>query len=271
MLGAVEQLRGVVQDDPQQALNIIKMANSESYGAPAMIVVDRNGYVSINNEVTRQYDDVGQLGMNSAECASMPAQMPPLSADDMNRAAKVSGDLRRGDDGALTGAAFQLAGLIKDDPLKAQAVIEKANSQSDGAPARIEQRGSEILIHNLVTGKIKLAGFLGGADADSEAWQAQGQQPGPGGLGNTCPPPYEQPPAPPSDASMAGPYPSYELPLAPLPLPYSSLPTPYPVYELPTYEPAPYVQQPEVLWRGGFRRSEEFGPVGINGRFRIEF
>jgi hypothetical protein len=242
MLGAVEQLRGVVQDDPQQALNIIKMANNESYGAPAITLVDKNGYVSIDNRITGQIDGVGQLGMNSAECASEPAQLPSLSADDMNRAAKVSGDLRRGDDGALTGAAFQLAGLIKDDPFKAEALIQQANSESDGAPARIEQRGSEVLIHNLVTGKVQLAGFLGVGYADSEAWPAQGQQPG-----------------------------TYELPLAPLPLPLSPLPTPYPVDELPTYEPAPYFERPEALWRGGFRGREEFGPVGINGRFRIEF
>jgi hypothetical protein len=162
--GAAEQLRGVVQDDPQQALNIIQRATSESQGAPASIYVN-DGFVVIENNITGGFQPVGQLGAGQFSGSEQP-QAVTLSPDDCNRADKVSGDLRRGDDGALQGAVTQLQGMMKDDPDRAIAVINKANEESFGAPADISIIGNDVRINNYITGQMVDVGSLGGTPLD---------------------------------------------------------------------------------------------------------
>jgi hypothetical protein len=157
--GAADQLRGVVQDDPQQALNIIQRANSESQGSPASIYIN-DGFVMIENNITGGFQQLGQLGAGRFSSSEQPPYVA-LSPDDCNRADKVSGDLRRGDDGSLRGAVTQLQGMMKDDPERAIAVINKANQESYGAPANISITGNDVQINNYGTGQTIDAGSMG--------------------------------------------------------------------------------------------------------------
>jgi hypothetical protein len=61
MQGAVTELAGMVQDDPNRARALIRQIRLESYGAPARVI--RHGHrVEIVNVVTQQTMDVGWLG-----------------------------------------------------------------------------------------------------------------------------------------------------------------------------------------------------------------
>ncbi len=87
--------------------------------------------------------DRNAINANSDQAAkdsSLRWAMPPevsLTPADLDRAGKISGDLRRGDFNAMRGASFQLEGMIKDEPARAIAVIADALANSHGAPAYI--------------------------------------------------------------------------------------------------------------------------------------
>ncbi len=177
MQGAVDQLRGVVQDDPQQALNIIRRVNCESQGAPASLVI-QDDVVFVHNAVTNETAAVGRLGGDSwtpyeqspqplgqvvgqAESPPRPSEPVTLNDDDYSRADKVSADLRRGDTGSMQGAVTELAGMVQDDPNRARALIRQIHLESYGAPARVIRHGHRVEIVNVVTQQRMDVGWLG--------------------------------------------------------------------------------------------------------------
>jgi hypothetical protein len=175
--GHVEQLRGVVHEDPRQSLDIIRNSNREWVNGPTINVVN-NGSIYMENigrwrrEVLCQPGfgaalpeapyDYAPCPYQSAPCEYAPPQPVPLSPDDMTRADKVCGDLARGDLGSMRGAAYQLQGMVQDDPVRARELIQQIQLESEGAPAQLVMRGNRVSIVNQCTGQRVGVGFLGG-------------------------------------------------------------------------------------------------------------
>jgi hypothetical protein len=168
---AGDQMRAEALYNPQQSLSIYR----QPYWAqrePAEMFFPRLGFYPPSEQLNLESQNYGWRP-EACQSGDTPPPTPPptspllpsLSGDDMNRAAKVSGDLRRGDHGAMEGAVYQLQGMVKDNPALAEALIQQIQSESYGAPAQIIQNGQRVELVNSVTGERMEVGRLGGCNA----------------------------------------------------------------------------------------------------------